>query len=343
MAKDLVLFSSDSSELYKWDIYQALLLPHKSIIHFRYKNEYVDPTLLSDYKSLINREGIIFFTKGNDLSIPSDERIIEHISIRHVTIKEVEKAKNLNSLNFYLELGDFCDCQPIDGIDKNELPPSHFVSLITLSEGPNPDWVKRVDAVKDEFPNTLFYFIESIKQKGNLLEPTYSFENKKSWYEINDESDYTITLSLYNPNRENIRLYSESKEGLFETTINEIVPQVASIDTKHETITTHSLNKQKASACLRINQINLDLEENKKSAKTNNKQVELWFSIKRGTDKIWKFGMLSASAALGIMGTSVATKTPPLFIGYWPLVIGLGSLLLIGYVAAKLFDLFNKK
>lgn len=343
MEKDLVLFSSDSSDLYKWDIFKSLVLPNKYVIHYRYKKIYITTNIISEYKNLINKDGIIFFAKGNDLKIPKDERNVELISIRRVIIKDISEDNKTNSLNFYLELGEFCDCSPIDGTDATELPPNHFVTLINLCEGPNPEWIKRVQAIQDDFPGTIFYLINALKHKDEEIKPNYSSETKRTYYNISDEDNYVMNISIFNPTRENIRLNSTSRSDLIETTISDTETPVASIDTKEEIITTHSLTQKCALEWLRISQKNFSEKKESESTHQSNSQVEIWFNIKRKRTKVQLFGFLSALAATGVLGTTIATRNPPLFDGMWPWVITAGSILLIGVVAARFFDLFNKK
>lgn len=343
MSKELVLFSSDSSELYKWDIYRSLVLPKNYIIQFRYQKDEITPDILSDYKSYINREGIIFFAAGNKPEKPKNERNIQLISIRHVAIKEIIPDNQINTLNFYLELGDFCDCSPIEETERTELPPDHFVSLVNLYEGTKPEWKRRVDAVVSSFPGTIFYYIEAIKHKGDILNPVYSYEDRRTVFELSDEDEYQMCLSIYNPRSEEILLGSEKTSEFIETSISNTNTRVSSVDTQIHKITTHSLTKKKASERIVITQKKLGISNDEELKRFFNNEIELWFNIARSKKKVLNFGLLSAIAATGLLGTSIATKSPALFEKPWPLIFGVGSIIMIGGVASLLFDLFNKK
>ena len=54
----------------------------------------------------INREGVIFYTKGNNQNLDKAKRKIVNYSIRNVVIKDIYLDKNLDLVNFYLEIND---------------------------------------------------------------------------------------------------------------------------------------------------------------------------------------------------------------------------------------------
>ena len=154
----IAFFSSDAREKYKGDIFRVLTLPQKYGIHFRYKREWIHPTVLSKLDFLINREGVIFYTKGNNQNLDKAKRKIVNYSIRNVVIKDIYLDKNLDLVNFYLELNDFKDCKPHENTAKELLPPYGFISEINVSDGNNNAWNERVSVLKDSLRFTFLLY-----------------------------------------------------------------------------------------------------------------------------------------------------------------------------------------
>ncbi len=158
----------------------ALALPAGYILHFRYPQQYVQPEILTNLASIVNQQGIIFYVSGNDTSKAPDQRQLTLFPIRSVLIRDVAIDQNIGSIHFYLEMGAFADATPHSATNKAILPPTLFVSRISVDEGPNIKWINRVDAVKSHFTDLPFFLIESVSWQQSafpgLLRTTESVE-----------------------------------------------------------------------------------------------------------------------------------------------------------------------
>jgi hypothetical protein len=195
----IALFSSDARELYKADVYRALALPAGYVLQFRYPHQYVQSDILTNLASVINQDGVIFFVSGNDTSIPEAQRQLQFYSIRSVVIRDVVVDQHIDSIHFYLEMKDFIDAKVHDTTEKAIQPPTMFVSKVFIDLEANNKWGKRVDAVKNHFPDLPFFLVQTLRQGAKPLAPVYSVPNKSSSYNLEDESDYQVDIEFYDP------------------------------------------------------------------------------------------------------------------------------------------------
>jgi hypothetical protein len=338
----IALFSSDARELYKGDIFRVLALPHNYTIHFRYRSGYFQDDLLRGLNSLIGKEGVIFYAVGNDLTKPKEQRVITLHSIRNVIIKDIQHDPDLDLINFYLELGDFCDCKPHQATSPQLLPPYLSVSRIQVDDGPNKSWIDRVTSVNDKFDNTLFYLIRSVKHAGEKLEPKYSSEDKESFYELNDEREYQVQLSFFDPTEGQLGINIENTNELVQLIVPPGHKVGAPRDTTIFNLYTHTLPTERSIGFSRLfghssvpsNDLLIPLDL----------RVELRWHVIRGMGRILLFGFFSALAGLGLFGVSIVTKDfSNLSMGPLNVILLLISLGLIGLAAGLLYKVFNKK
>jgi hypothetical protein len=336
----IAFFSSDAREKYKGDVFRALALPQKYGIHFRYQTSWIHPQVLSKLETLKGQTGVIFYAQGNDLTIEKDRRQITNTSIRNVTIKDIYQDKNLDIVNFYLELNDFCDCTPHSNSSKDLLPPNGIVSEITVIDGVDNSWYGRVSKVKDSFKDTLFYFIDSIKQNNDTLQASYLLAKRDWQYELSEGSEYQVQISFYDP--------EDGENGLIvENSSNAVILEIPSghkvaapRDTIIFDIITQSLAQKNSRSHSKIS-IRTDTQC---ATPQIDLSVQIQWKIIRTVSSVMKFGALSVLAAMGVLGLSVAFKD--LTGSSFALVnwgIAIASLIAIGCSASQLFNEFNKK
>ena len=106
-------------------------------------------------------------------------------------------------------------------------------------------------------------------------------------------------------------------------------------DTKIYELHTHTLSKQRLIAYSMLQE---------RDGTTPDYHVLLQWNVTRSSWKPWLFGLLSAVAALGVLGVKVATDNlQTLTLTRNNYIIGGGSLVLVAAAAGALYWLFNKK
>lgn len=344
MAKQIIaFFSSDARKLYKGDVFRVLSLPSHYVIHFRYEREYIQDEIKTEEKDLINKEGVIYYTSGNDTTIPKENRVIKNTSIRNVLIKDVFYDEYNKMVNFCLELLDFCDYKPHENTMSENLPPYKFVTKILVGESPNNDWIDRVKAIQNEFNRPLFFYISSVlDNKNRELIPAYSLIDKASHYELDEESEYKIEISLYDPTNGTWRLKVEDIGDSVRLVIPPGYVMSSHKNTERFTLYTQSISKQKSVGFSRLN--GFSNTDTANSCDDCDLTVELRWKVVRNLSKIILFGVYSGLAAMGVFGLSAALKDfSSVPNGSFNIAIGLFSILLIGVAAAMLYRVFNKK
>ncbi len=339
-ANTIAFFSSDARELYKADIYRALALPAGYILHFRYPTQYIDRGLLGNLKDLLDQPGTIFYVSGNDTSFPEDQRQVKLFSIRSVVVRDVMHDQNIDTIHFYLQLGDFADVHPHADTPPEKLPPYVFVSRVLVETGPKGRWLDRAEAIKADFKPLPFFLIESVSRGSQQLTPVYSHDDKSCSFRLCDESEYQIRLNFYDPwlgatgrTVEN----GSSDVGLLVPAAHRIG---AETDTQIFKLQTRSISSQKLSTYSRL--LGLDYVDSQSTKKADFRVSLEWTVMKRWT-RIWQFGLLSILAAIGLGLAKLATDNlKSVNLSMANVLLGLGGLLAIGIAASLLYLVFNK-
>lgn len=337
----IVFFSSDARELYKADIYRAMALPAGYILHFRYPTQYIDRSLLANLKELLDQPGTIFYVSGNDTSLPEKDRQVKLFSIRSVVVRGIMVDQNIDTIHFYLELGDFADVTPHEQTPPEARPPYIFVSKILLTAGTKGTWKERAEAIQADFKPLPFFLIKSVSQRSRALSPVYSWDDKSCSFHLSDESEYQVELTFYDPwlGATGVTVENGSSDvGLLVPAAHRIG---AESDTQVFKLQTRSISSQKLSTYSRL--LGVDYIADAQATRKTDFRVSLeWTVIKRWT-RIWQFGLLSILAAIGLGLAKLATdnlQTDKLvFANLW---LGVGGLLAIGVAASLLYLVFNK-
>ncbi|NSW53488.1 MAG: hypothetical protein HPY85_13365 [Anaerolineae bacterium] len=331
-------FSSDARDQYRGDVFRVLALPQKYTIHFRYQKKHINSEILQNLPALIGKKGVIFFATGNDLNIKRDERNITFHSIREVIIRDIKTDSTVDLVNFYLELGNFIDCHPLPEVKKEKLPPYESVAKIMIQDGPNNSWKDRVDQIKEFFPNVLFYYIGSIKLDEKELVPTFSSKDKSSFFNLEDESEYQIEVSFFDPTGGNLGL---EQTGIDDSIMLVDIPKPHRVGTMFDStifnIVTHTISQKNVFAKTR-------LQQNLYKGDLPDLSNELSWKISRGYKKVFLFFLASIFATLGVSGVAIASKDlAGLSFTCLNIIVGFISIILIGLSATILYHSFNKK
>ena len=340
--KVFAFFSSDAREKYKSDIFRTLALPHKYVIHFRYQTKYIQPKLLSNLNTLLNKEGVIFYANGNDTNKDKDKREITFLSIRNVIIKDIYRDDTLDLVNFYLELSDFVDCKFIENTPKELVTPNFSVSEIEIDSGQKNKWGERVNLLQNYLKNTLYYFINSVRQGNTELEPKYSKLAKESFYELNDESDYQIYFSVFDPSNGEYGLEVKNSGDTFDIDIPYEHKVAAPRDTELFVLHTHTLQV--------LSKSEVTTYSIRSSSPTVAPTPMIDLSVKlhwKIIKKFWNivlFGIFSIIAAIGLALAALAsTDLSKTSFTMLNIALAVISALLIGFAASLLFWMFNKQ
>jgi hypothetical protein len=287
-------FSSDSRELYKADIYRSLSLPDGHILHFRYKEKYVDENILNSSEDYKNKDVAIFFTHGNLLD-NNESNTVEHISIRYSELVHYEKSQETGLFHAYLKLKSFCNLNIDSGNSIEKKPPQKFFSELKLTENKNQDnWHSRVDLLKSHFNDHVFYNIKGIYDNQKLIAPTYDSKFKSSHYSLRHGKKYILKMAFANPDVAKTKLDISDSSG--EISINCINPLESSVqyDDFEIPVFIKSLQVMNQFSVFTFKPVN---DDNNLGEYVNNIELSLNLSIGRPL----LFGLLSSLAFLAVI------------------------------------------
>lgn len=297
MSKMICFFSSDEAHLYQLDIFRALALPNAYILHFRYKPELLDETIVSP-KSLKARECVIFFAKNNNPDISKEKRQIEIVSVRKAKVKHVDDRSDTGLIHFYLELNNFADINIVDSAMKDKIPPNKFVSELMVEEGNKNEWIERVEGIKDKFPNAIFFNINSIKNNKKIIRPSFSKIEKESYYKLFEEHEYALDLSFSDTSNGKAVFKNEIKSNRISINLPEELYIGASADNRTFTFITHSLDIEKTSSFVKFYSCFKDICND----------IILKFCIERKKRKPWILGCLSIAGLLALVASQITIE-----------------------------------
>jgi hypothetical protein len=347
VAATIAFFGSDSRDLYKTDIFRALALPKGYVLQYRYQKKHIHQELVTNLAGMKGQAGQIIFVTGNDLSKAEADRMLAFHPIRQVTIKDVYIDPNIETVHFYLEMGDFTDSAHHANTAATHLPPQVFVTKITTQDNPAKSWIDRVKAIEAHFNKSLFFNVAAVRKGGKVLKPTYSTKERASRYSLNDEAGYQLDVSFFDP--------KAGQSGLtVENTSDDVVLSMpsnhrigAEKDTTVFPLHTHTITKRQEIASSLLKERVAPPPAGGATAPSPaipEFDVRLQWFVTRGSWKPWAFGGLSILAALSVAGAKVATDDlSKLQLGLANYIIGAVSLLGLGLAASLLFSLFNKK
>ena len=357
--KQICFFSSDARPLYKKDIYRVIALPKDFIIQFRYQFEYVEN--IDDINKYINRSCLIFFTKGNDLGKPLEEREIENIGIREGKIIETRKCTDTNLIHFFIELGDFKKIELSDDLHKKM--PEKFVKELDINPGIPIDWHQVIASVKTSFKNEMFFKFDLFNNKNNPEKIRFNKKDFQSYYELDDEQDYFLHLSFYDTIDRSSNQYLDlditEKNGILKINSPETINLDSRYDNRIFTVRTNSLESANAFTFLNFrtqpkklvvskstNSENTNSEStNIESINSDSTDVTIQLQIRKNENRIILFAVLSLSTGISIGLGKYFSDNIDHFLCHTGLMIICAALsLAIGYISlSNLYQFFNKK
>lgn len=337
----IAFFSSDARELYKADIYRALVLPPGYILHFRYPTRFVERGLLGTLTDLLNQRGTIFYVSGNDTSLPEKDRQVKLFSIRSVVLKDLMHDQNIDTIHFYLELGDFADVHPLANTRPEILPPNAFVSKVLVDAGPKSLWLDRAHAIKEDFKPLPFFMIESVSRGSQRLRPVYSHDDKSCSFYLSDESEYQVRVTFYDPWLGSTGLTVENGDSDVSLQLPAGHRIGAETDTQIFKLQTRALSSQKLWTYSRL--LGVDYVADAQATKKADFRISLEWTVMKRLTRIWQFGLLTILAAIGLGLAKLATDDLQShqfsMANVW---LGLGGVLALGIAASLLYLVFNK-
>jgi len=330
MADVIGFFSSDAKPRYIEGVYEALTLPSKSIMHFRYNQKHLEDDIANNLNSYKGKDGVMFFVTGNDPTKSEEERNKKYHSIRKIVIRNVSKSADTGFVHFYLELGDYYDCS------LNSFQRSKFVTRVSVIEGIKNKWIDRVEVVKDYFDDVLFFKYEILTKKNKLILPTFSELDNDATFHLYDESEYILRCSYFD------KLNGKSSLSIADTELLAIHHKESSniatkIDDRNYKMITNSISQNKTPVQIRF-------APNPMPNGDKNYEVISFFEIRKSFLNTLVFGIVTALAFASVLLSQVfgvfVKDSKPLFD---IISIGAIALLLIGVSGAILYRQFNKK
>jgi hypothetical protein len=347
--KKICFFSSDARPLYTLDVFRAMSYPKGFVIHFRYQPQYVNLDLNGIKKG---QAGVIFFSIGNDLSVPIASRAPINISIRDVTIHSFEEKDDTGLVHFYLQLGDF---KKVTLSDKHTAlePPYIFVSELEVVDGPTAKWFEVIDLIKAKFPNQLFYKFQLMEKDGKELSPLFNDSEKQSYYDLSDESNYSMEMAFYdsepsNSNNYHSLMITAKNENLVKVVAPKTIDLHARRDNRKYSIFTQTVSSSEASTYINFEAIlkgNGQDSTQKDEDQVSSADTTLKIEVTKNSGRIRWFAFYSVIAA-GSLGYSkllldkVDLKGSFDFNLAWQFIIPI----VLGFLSAyNLYRVFDKK
>ena len=345
--KKVCFFSSDARPLYKNDIFRVMSYPEGYVVHFRYQRSLIGGNI----DTFKDKEGIIFFSVGNDLTKKPEDRSYTHIPIREVYIQAVEEAEDTGLIHFFLRLEKFTSASITTNNNPDLKPPKIFVTELDLNNNHPIKWFEVIDLIKNNFTNQLFYkfdlYNKSNNQRLNIL-----FDNveKQSFYSLNDESDYALKMSFYDTEPSSSNNYHSLKlTPSSEDIIKIVAPATIDIDARKDdrvySILSQTISSSNAFAYINFETI---LKTTSIAAVNELKAIidtTLKLEVKKKVWRTTKFALFTLLALFAAGYAKVLTDKINLD-GYWSWSLALQFFLaaICGFAAAyNLYKLFDKK
>lgn len=344
--KVLCLFSSDSRQLYKNWVYEALALEKGSIINFRYDKKYVDENIINTYsneKTIIWKTAYIFHTINN-----KDWWDIKNIPVRSCVIEKIEFNSSINLYFITAKLQDFKNITINSNNASEKTPPNKFFSELdtTIVESDDIIFETIVDNLKKSLWDVPYIFMEKFtKIDGANIKPKFDKSKNNSYYELIENTEYKINLSIHFPwvNKE---IINEDKENLiiswsewiqFYNKKNSIFERKNSVE---YIFFTKPNEKHLQYWFINITAKDLSKESNMEY------RVEIPLKIKRPVNKYFWFFLASLFIAVWIWISSFLTKKIPDSLQItteWYIFLVILGVFSISISSTILYWIFNKK
>jgi hypothetical protein len=293
MKKSLCAFSSNFRPLYIGDIYKVLSMPNGYIVHFRYKEKYVDSDIIQNPNKYVNNDITIFFT-----DIDKAKETANNYSVRKARVTKIEIDKNTDLIHIYMSLENFVDTTLSTDVTEDLLPANKYLIPLKIEKQETSNWSKKIESLNDFFPDLSFFYLQSLTNKyGDVIDLNQRKDKKRSYYQLTQGSDYLFNISLGNPNNtgSTINIVSSSSD----LSLNCETPLSITVKFDNLIIPIHlkSLNVSYENSFLTFGPL---LGDNKNAKHIKEYQSNLEIQKSLGVFNAIKFGFASLIAVLSI-------------------------------------------
>jgi hypothetical protein len=261
-----LFFSSDAFELYRRDVISSLALPQGYCTHFRYPQKLL-PKDQAFIPSLLGKDGMIVYVRGNDLLKETEDRNIDFLPIRNVTVVDIDDNATTGLVHVYLELKEFIRFDSLkDRLESagQKIPPFQFIyqsdDTIGTIQCAWHDKIKELVAFDEVFKDKLFYQLNiryrGANDNGHAL-IKYDQAERCSSFKLKDGMQYALDLAIYNSSsnskdyeKHSIKL-DYDRENFFITNPGDIVIG-ADMDNRSYKVVTKDLKSNQSASYLKI-------------------------------------------------------------------------------------------
>jgi hypothetical protein len=331
-----LFFSSDAFDLYRRDIISSLALPQGYTTHFRYPRKILPND--QAFTNLCGQDGMIIYARGNDLSKRIEERNLDFLPIRSVSVADIDDNKTTGLVHLYLKLGEFIKSDSLKIRLENAyelIPPYKFIyqdnTVFGTTQCAWHDKMEELVTFDEVFKDKLFYQL-NIRYQGTdgngQAVIDYDSAERGSAFQLTEGKQYALDLAIYNSSRRaadyekhSIRL-DYDRENFFITNPGDIVIG-ADKDNRSYKIVTKDLQSNRSASYIKVQSSLKGEHEDDKDVIACEVVVRL--NINRNSNKLWAQIFASICTFLGsVSGAYGASQLKPN--GYYPapfIIIGL--------------------
>jgi hypothetical protein len=326
----IIFFSSDSTALYKGDVFRCLALPEGHTIQFRYRTKWVESQIANAPQGVKDRFGLIVFVGGNNQQVPAHQRIFTYEPVRFCTVKEVFFDYDTQQLVTILELEQFVKCQ----FNAREKPPNFFVTSGEIAKYEPTTWLECVRRLQPYYPHTVFFHVGRVLMGTELVPPTYLPNFRISCFDLLEETAYAVECLYYHPQGAgDVPLTISPDSEQIEIANTFASGAGAEFDKRLIHVKTGLLGSRSARAFTTFS-----------SSKTNppfgdQNYVQILWQVRRNPSKLWTFGLCVLIGAVGLGVVQLGTKISEWWLATILLLLG-GACVAVS--AGLLYWYFNK-
>jgi hypothetical protein len=294
-----LFFSSDAFELYRRDVISSLALPQGYCTHFRYPKKLLPKDQIF-IPSMKGKDGMIVYVRGNDLSKEIEDRNLDFLPIRNVTVIDIDDNATTGLVHIYLELKEFIRFDSLkDRLASagQMIPPYQFIyqsdDAIGTIQCAWHDKIGELVTFDKEFKDKLFYQLNIRYQgtDGNGQAPVgYDPAERCSSFQLTDGKQYALDLAIYNSSRSSKDYEKHSikldydRENFFITNPGDIIIG-ADRDNRSYKIVTKDLKSDRSASYIKFqSSLKGDMEGDKDVIAC---EVVVRLNINRNKDKLW--------------------------------------------------------
>lgn len=336
MSHHIAFISSDSKPLYKLDIFHLTTFPSGYIFQFRYDPQYVADNIKEDCRSMIGQEGVVYFLYGNDVSIDIEQRNLELVPVRKITVKDCYYDEYTSLYIFHLEAKDFVtfDCESC-GADRAVIDDfknsGHVVSMKDLGFK-DINWSESVSLLKKYFRETVFFNFDLFDGNEENVEITCD-KVYNCRFTIFEERRYTFHVNLIDGTNDTsgkfmLDLISEYATLTFPKEYNVRCKK----DKRKVSVVVHSVEKESNPAVLKVSST---------YDGTLNNELNIEMNIKHSSRKCWYYGLFSVGISFAVIMGQVIASLQSCIDG--KILLGFFLSSVFGLLSGLMYKIFRKQ